>query len=153
MTQVASSPNAVPQEVWRGKPYPLGASYDGSGTNFALFSEVAERVELCLFDSDGNEQRIEMALGLGAALRGEADGFVWHGFLPNIEPGQRYGYRVHGPHDPAAGHRCNPNKLLLDPYAKAIDGVFEWNQSLFGYDFGEEDSRNDDDSATSMPKS
>ena len=77
----------------------------------------------------------------------EVDGFVWHGFIPNIEPGQRYGYRVYGPNDPAAGQRCNPNKLLLDPYAKAIDGTFEWNQSLFGYNFGDPDSRNDDDSA------
>ncbi len=93
MTQV-SSPNAVPQEVWRGKAYPLGASYDGSGTNFALFSEVAERVELCLFDADGAETRLTLP---------EVDGFVWHGFLPNIEPGQRYGYRVHGPYDPSAG--------------------------------------------------
>ncbi len=143
MTQV-SSPNAVPQEVWRGKAYPLGASYDGSGTNFALFSEVAERVELCLFDADDTETRITLP---------EVDAFVWHGFLPNIEPGQRYGYRVHGPYDPEGGHRCNPNKLLLDPYAKAIDGIFDWNQSLFGYDFGDEDSRNDDDSAASMPKS
>ena len=83
----------------------------------------------------------------------EVDGFVWHGFIPNIEPGQRYGYRVHGPYDPAAGPRCNPNKLLLDPYAKAIDGTFEWNQSLFGYNFGDPDSRNDDDSAASTPKS
>ena len=131
-------------EVWPGKAYPLGATYDGSGTNFALFSEVAERVELCLFDADGAETRVTLP---------EVDGFVWHGFLPNIEPGQRYGYRVHGPYDPAAGHRCNPNKLLLDPYAKAIDGTFDWNQSLFGYDFGDPDSRNDDDSAASMPKS
>ena len=83
----------------------------------------------------------------------EVDGFVWHGFIPNIEPGQRYGYRVHGPYDPRSGQRCNPNKLLLDPYAKAIDGTFEWNQSLFGYNFGDPDSRNDDDSAASMPKS
>ncbi len=130
--------------MWPGKAYPLGATYDGSGTNFALFSEVAERVELCLFDDDGNETRYPLP---------EVDGFVWHGFLPSIEPGQRYGYRVHGPYDPAAGHRCNPNKLLLDPYAKAIDGTFQWNQSLFGYDFGDPDSRNDDDSAASMPKS
>jgi glycogen operon protein len=143
LTQIAN-PNAVPQEVWRGKAYPLGASYDGSGTNFALFSEVAERVELCLFDADGTETRLTLP---------EVDGFVWHGFLPNIEPGQRYGYRVHGPNDPTAGHRCNPNKLLLDPYAKAIDGTFDWNQSLFGYTFDDPDSRNDDDSAASMPKS
>ena len=97
--------------VWPGSPYPLGATYDGSGTNFALFSEVAERVELCLFDADGVETRLTLP---------EVDGFVWHGFVPSVEPGQRYGYRVHGPYDPAAGHRCNPNKLVLDPYAKAI---------------------------------
>ncbi|MGO9152047.1 MAG: glycogen debranching enzyme, partial [Mycobacterium sp.] len=117
----------VVTEVWRGNAYPLGASYDGSGTNFSLFSEVAERIELCLFDADGAETRIVLP---------EVDAFVWHGFLPNIEPGQRYGYRVHGPHDPGAGQRCNPNKLLLDPYSKAIDGTFDWNQSLFGYNFG-----------------
>ena len=133
----------VVTEVWPGRAYPLGASYDGSGTNFSLFSEVAERVELCLFDADGAETRIVLP---------EVDGFVWHGFLPNIEPGQRYGYRVHGPYDPGAGQRCNPNKLLLDPYSKAIDGMFDWHQSLFGYDFGDPDSRNDDDSAASMPK-
>lgn len=104
-------------EIWRGKAYPLGATYDGSGTNFALFSEVAERVELCLFDDDGDGGLRETRITLP-----EVDGFVWHGFIPNIEPGQRYGYRVHGPYDPAAGHRCNPNKLVLDPYAKAIDG-------------------------------
>ena len=109
-----------------------------------MFSEAAERVELCLFDADGAETRMTLP---------EVDGFVWHGFIPSIEPGQRYGYRVHGPYDPRAGQRCNPNKLLLDPYAKAIDGTFEWNQSLFGYNFGDPDSRNDDDSAASMPKS
>jgi isoamylase len=83
----------------------------------------------------------------------EVDGLVWHGFLPEVQPGQRYGYRVHGPFEPAAGHRCNLNKLLLDPYARAIDGNFEWDQSLFGYNFGDPDSRNDDDSALRMPKS
>jgi glycogen operon protein len=131
-------------EIWRGKAYPLGATYDGSGTNFAVFSEAAEKVELCLFDADGVESRVTLP---------EVDGFVWHGFIPNVEPGQRYGYRVYGPHDPPAGQRCNPNKLLIDPYAKAIDGTFEWNQSLFGYNFDDPDSRNDDDSAASMPKS
>src|SRR5271166_3314480 len=131
-------------EVWPGRAYPLGATYDGAGTNFAVFSEVAEHVELCLFDAEGAESRIPLP---------EVDGFVWHAYVPNIEPGQRYGYRVHGPHDPQAGLRCNPNKLLLDPYSKAIDGTFEWNQSLFGYNFGDPDSRNDDDSAASMPKS
>ena len=136
--------NGAVSEIWPGKAYPLGATYDGSGTNFAVFSEAAEKVELCLFDADGAESRVTLP---------EVDGFVWHGFIPNIEPGQRYGYRVYGPYDPAAGQRCNPNKLLIDPYAKAIDGTFEWNQSLFGYNFGEPDSRNDDDSAASMPKS
>ncbi len=142
MTQAASTQST--QEIWPGKAYPLGATFDGSGTNFALFSEAAEHVELCLFDADGTETRVTLP---------EVDGFVWHAFLPNIQPGQRYGYRVHGPHDPANGSRCNPNKLVLDPYSKAIDGNFDWNQSLFGYNFGDPDSRNDEDSAPSMPKS
>ncbi|OBK66998.1 glycogen debranching protein GlgX [Mycobacterium sp. 1165178.9] len=131
-------------EVWPGRAYPLGATYDGAGTNFAVFSEVAEQVELCLFDAEGTESRVPLP---------EIDGFIWHAYIPNIEPGQRYGYRVYGPYDPAAGLRCNPNKLLVDPYSKAIDGSFEWNQSLFSYNFGDPDSRNDDDSAASMPKS
>ncbi|SRX94531.1 glycogen debranching protein GlgX [Nakamurella multipartita DSM] [Mycobacterium shimoidei] len=148
MTQTADSigerPAAPAWEQWPGKAYPLGATYDGSGTNFAVFSEVADKVELCLFDADGNESRVPLI---------EVDGFVWHGFLPAVEPGQHYGYRVYGPYEPAAGHRCNPNKLLIDPYAKAIDGNFEWDQSLFSYNFGDPDSRNDDDSAPCMPKS
>ncbi|KMO73104.1 Glycogen debranching enzyme [Mycolicibacterium chubuense] len=145
MTQIApTSDSSMTLELWPGKAYPLGATYDGSGTNFALFSEAAEKVELCLFDAAG-EQTACITLP-------EVDGFVWHGFIPNIEPGQRYGYRVHGPYDPANGMRCNPNKLLLDPYAKAIDGSFEWDQSLFSYTFGDPDSRNDDDSAANMPK-
>jgi glycogen operon protein len=131
-------------EVWPGKAYPLGANYDGFGTNFAVFSEVAQRVELCLFDSDGVETRVTLP---------EVDGFVWHGYLPNTQPGQLYGYRVHGPNDPATGSRCNPSKLLVDPYAKAINGYFDWQQSLFGYNFGDPDSRNDEDSAHAMPKS
>ena len=142
-TPNAEQPAAPSLEIWPGKAYPLGATYDGSGTNFAVFSEAAEKVELCLFDN-GDETRVTLP---------EVDGFVWHGFIPNIEPGQRYGYRVYGPYDPGAGQRCNPNKLLIDPYAKAIDGTFEWNQSLFGYNFGDPDSRNDEDSAASMPKS
>ena len=145
MTRAADSTvTPAVAELWPGKAYPLGATYDGSGTNFAVFSEAAEKVELCLFAADGTESRVTLP---------EVDGFVWHGFIPNIEPGQRYGYRVYGPYDPAAGQRCNPNKLLLDPYAKAIDGTFEWNQSLFGYNFGDPDSRNDDDSAASVAKS
>ncbi|HET8962151.1 glycogen debranching protein GlgX, partial [Nocardioides sp.] len=114
------------------------------GTNFALFSEVAERVELCLIDGDGEElteHRIELT---------EEDAFVWHCYLPSVQPGQRYGYRVHGPWDPSRGLRCNPHKLLLDPYAKATSGEIDWDQSLFGYDFGDPDSRNDDDSAPHM---
>jgi pullulanase/glycogen debranching enzyme len=108
--------------MWPGGAYPLGARYDGAGTNFALFSEAAEQVELCMFDDDGVETRV--------ALR-EVDAFVWHGYLPGVGPGQRYGYRVHGPYNPAAGHRCNPAKLLLDPYAKAIDGGVHWDQAVF----------------------
>jgi isoamylase len=98
--------------VWPGQSYPLGATYDGSGTNFALFSEVAERVVLCLLDDDNGEERVELT---------EVDAYVWHCYLPNITPGQRYAYRVHGPFDLTVGHRCDPTKLLVDPYAKAID--------------------------------
>lgn len=124
--------------IWPGRPYPLGATYDGSGTNFALFSGVAERVELCLFDEAGNETRVDLP---------EVDAFVWHGYVPALQPGQRYGYRVHGPYDPAQGHRCDPSKLLLDPYAKAIDGAVDGDPSLYSYTFGDEDQRNTDDSA------
>ncbi|MGN8026111.1 glycogen debranching protein GlgX [Microbacterium sp. 22242] len=130
-------------EVWPGSAHPLGASFDGQGTNFALFSEGAERVELCLFDDEGDEERVELL---------EVDAYVWHGYLPRVQPGQLYGYRVHGAYDPATGKRYNPNKLLLDPYAKAVDGRVRWGQALFGYDFGDPDSRNDEDSAALMPK-
>ncbi|MER6678968.1 glycogen debranching protein GlgX [Streptomyces sp. NPDC000983] len=108
--------------VWSGHPYPLGASYNGQGTNFALFSEVAERVELVLVDDRGRHSTVETA---------EVDGFVWHCFLPGVGPGQRYGYRVHGPWDPELGHRCNPAKLLLDPYTRAVDGQMDNHPSLF----------------------
>ena len=130
-------------QVWPGSPYPLGATYDGMGTNFSLFSEVAARVQLCLFDDSGRETTIDLP---------EVDGFVWHGYLPNIGPGQRYGYRVHGPYDPGSGQRANPHKLLLDPYAKAVDGKVDWHPSLFSYEFGQPDRRNDDDSAPFLPK-
>ncbi|MCR3754104.1 glycogen debranching protein GlgX [Lentzea californiensis] len=129
---------------WPGRPYPLGAGYDGVGTNFALFSEVAEYVELCLFDEDGTETRVRMP---------EVDGFVHHGYLLGVGPGQRYGYRVHGPYDPARGLRCNPNKLLIDPYAKAISNGLSWDEALYGYKFGSPDERNDDDSAPYVSKS
>jgi isoamylase len=130
--------------IWPGNSYPLGATYDGGGTNFALFSEVAERVELCLFDDDGTETRIDLP---------EREALVWHGYLPRVVPGQRYGYRVHGPYDPERGLRCNPNKLLLDPYAKAIDGGNQWGEALFAYKFGDPHSRNDADSAPFAQKS
>ena len=130
-------------ETWPGRPYPLGAAYDGTGTNFSLFSEVAEGVELCLFDDDGVETRVEMS---------EVDANCWHVFLPRIGIGQRYGFRVTGPWAPADGKRCNPSKLLLDPYAKAIEGAVDWHPSCFGYDFDDPDSRNDEDSAPHVPK-
>ena len=128
-------------EVWPGEAYPLGATYDGNGTNFALYSEVADSVTLCLFDDDGNQECVRLT---------EVDGYVWHCYLPHIQPGQKYGYRVDGPYDPENGNRCNPNKLLLDPYAKAVAGEIDWDQSLFGYNFGDENSRNDEDSASHM---
>ncbi len=108
--------------VWSGHPYPLGAAFDGQGTNFALFSEVAERVELILVDEAGTERRVPLS---------EVDGFVWHAYLPGVGPGQRYGYRVHGPWQPDLGHRCNPAKLLLDPYARAVDGQIDNHPSLY----------------------
>jgi glycogen debranching enzyme GlgX len=131
-------------ENWPGHPYPLGAAYDGGGTNFSLFSEMAEGVELCLFDEDGTEERLPLE---------EIDAFVWHAYLPTVSPGQRYGYRVHGPWAPEHGQRCNPAKLLIDPYAKAIEGGVRWDQACFPYTFGDENSRNDDDSAPFVPRS
>lgn len=124
--------------IWPGSPYPLGATYDGGGTNFAIFSEVAERIELCLFNEKGVETRVALP---------ERDALVWHGYLPRVGPGQRYGYRVHGPYDPCLGLRCNPHKLLLDPYAKAIDGRIQWTEAMFAYRFSDPDSYNDADSA------
>jgi len=134
--------------IWPGTPYPLGATWDGWGTNFALFSEIAERVELCLFDEAGDkgtltETRVELT---------ETDGFVWHGYLPGIAPGQRYGYRVHGPYDPPRGLRCDGSKLLLDPYGKAVEGDLHWDESLFDYQFTNPVKRNTADSAPHMPK-
>ena len=126
-------------QVWPGRSYPLGATYDGAGVNFALFSQVADPgdVELCLIDDKGAETRIPMM---------ESDGFVHHVYLPGVQPGQCYGYRVHGPYDPANGNRCNPAKLLLDPYAKAIVGQIDGDESLFSYRFDDPEQFNDDDS-------
>ncbi|MFJ5063536.1 glycogen debranching protein GlgX [Streptomyces nigra] len=108
--------------AWSGHPYPLGASHDGQGTNFALFSEVAERVELVLVDDQDRHTVVPLT---------EVDGFVWHGYVPGVGPGQRYGYRVQGPWDPGLGHRCNASKLLLDPYSRAVDGQVDNHASLF----------------------
>jgi isoamylase len=131
-------------KVYPGTPYPLGAVYDGSGTNFSLFSEVAERVELCLFDQEGNQTCIDLP---------EVTGYCWHGYLPAVAPGQRYGFRVHGPWNPAEGHRCNPSKLLIDPYAKAIDGQVIWNEAVFPYRLNDgPDAMSDSDSASFMPR-
>ncbi|MEU3375051.1 glycogen debranching protein GlgX [Streptomyces sp. NPDC006711] len=125
-------------QVWPGQAYPLGATYDGAGTNFAVFSEAARRIELCLLHDDGSETAVELR---------ESDAFVRHAYLPGVLPGQRYGFRVHGPYEPQGGHRCNSAKLLLDPYARAISGQIEWNEAVYGYHFGRPDSRNDMDSA------
>jgi isoamylase len=131
-------------DVWPGQPYPLGTTYDGHGTNFSVFSEVAERVELCLFDESGNQTGIDLP---------EATAFCWHGYLPGVGPGQRYGFRVHGPWVPGKGQRCNPAKLLLDPYAKAVDGRVEWNEAVYPYQFEVPDQMNNRDSSPFVPKS
>lgn len=134
-------------QIRPGSMYPLGASYDGAGVNFALFSQVAEKVELCLFDDNDNETRVAMT---------EQNSYVWHNYIPGLQPGQRYGYRVYGPFDPDRGLRCNPNKLLLDPYAKAIEGNIDGDESLFSYWFKSPDSitaMNDLDSAAHTMKS
>ena len=134
----------APTQIWPGNRAPLGATFDGSGTNFALYSAVATKVELCLFDHEGNEDRIELT---------EVDNDVWHCYLPGIVPGHQYGYRVYGPYDPANGHRCDPSKLLLDPYAKAISGTVKNDPSLFSYDFADPSQRNEEDSADSTMRS
>jgi isoamylase len=132
--------------IWPGEPFPMGATFDGSGCNFSLFSEVAERVELCLFDDDGTETRIELP---------EVTAFVHHGFVPGIQPGQRYGFRAHGPWAPERGSRCNPEKLLIDPYAKAVDGGVQWGEAVFPYAFrdGPDGPPTESDSGPFIPKS
>lgn len=136
----------VKMTTWPGRPYPLGATYDGKGINFALFSDNAHSVELCLFDAHDHEQRIKMD---------ERTHNHWHIYIPGLSPGQRYGYRVYGPYEPENGHRFNPNKLLIDPYAKALDGIIEWDDALFAYEIGHADedlSMNETDSALFIPK-
>jgi isoamylase len=130
--------------VMPGDPYPLGAVWDGVGTNVSVFSSVADNVQVCLFQPDGTEDRLDLP---------EIDGFCWHGYIEGMGPGQRYGFRVDGPYDPERGLRCNPNKLLLDPYAKAVDGEVKWGQAVYPYVLGQDDTvRNDEDSAPYMPK-
>ena len=131
-------------EIWPGRPSPLGATPGESGTNFAVASEIAERVVLCLFDAAGAETHLPLPV---------FDDGVWHGFVRGVGSGQRYGYRVIGPHDPARGLRCNPAKLLLDPYAKATEGRLVWGESLFGYPPGAPDGRSGLDSAPSVLRS
>ena len=132
--------------VWPGSPYPLGATWDGVGVNFAIFSEHATRVELCLFDTlDAEVESVTIPLV-------EHTDMVWHGYLPDVHPGQLYGYRVHGPYEPHQGHRFNPHKLVMDPYAKVIGRPQRWNDALFGFRAGEDDTTfNEDDSAPYAP--
>jgi isoamylase len=131
--------------IWPGQPYPLGATYDGAGTNFSVFSEVAESLVLCLFDEDGNETQVDLP---------ETTAFCWHGYLPGVGPDQRYGFRVHGPWAPHEGKRSNPQKLLLDPYARAVVGQVEWNDALLPYPIGNPDGPpSESDSAPYVPKS
>src|SRR5262245_23930564 len=118
--------------IWPGRPYPLGANWDGAGVNVALFSEYAGKVELCLFDSaDATEESERIVLP-------EQTDLVFHGYLPDVRPGQLYGYRVHGPYEPEHGHRFNPNKVLLDPYARIVARDVRWDDSLFGYTVGDQ---------------
>jgi glycogen operon protein len=139
-------------EVWPGDPYPLGATWDGVGTNFSVFSSVARHVELCLFEpGPGRSKKFKET----RLVLPEVDGYCWHGYVYGIGPGTRYGFRVDGPYDPEHGIRCNPHKLLLDPYAKAVDGEVKWNKAVYAYELstGDDRTRNDDDSAPYMPKS
>ena len=142
MTETINQPSGTPEtpETWPGSAYPLGSTYDGAGTNFALFSSVATKVELCLIDQNMQETRVPLE---------EVDNHVWHAYLPGVSPGQRYGYRVHGPWDPENGKRCDPNKLLVDPYARAFDGEFDQHSALFSYDVHADNpgtGRNEEDS-------
>jgi glycogen operon protein len=134
--------------VWPGDQYPLGATWDGKGVNFALFTENATKVELCLFDEKGKREVERVVLP-------EYTNEIWHGYLPDLRPNQLYGYRVHGPYEPLAGHRFNPNKLLIDPYAKSLIGGLHWHDANFGYKIGHPDkdlSFDTRDNARYMPR-
>lgn len=143
-----SEPRSPSLRTRPGLPYPLGATWDGSGVNFALFSENASAVELCLFGGEGPREIARVPVT-------ERTEQVWHVYLPQARPGLRYGYRVHGPWEPAHGHRFNPHKLLLDPYAKAVDGSITWDDALFAYQVGQPDgdlTMDTRNSAANMPK-
>ncbi len=146
-TETIESKAAI--EIWPGRWYPLGAGFDTQGVNFSIFSEVATRIELCLFDEDGSERRVDLQ---------EMRAFCWHGYVPGIKPGQRYAFRAHGPWDPARGLRCNPHKLLLDPYAKAIEGTVTWDPAVFPFRVDPDGTRHEHepstlDSAPFVPRS
>jgi isoamylase len=148
MKDVSASNGRNAMKTWPGRPYPLGATWDGAGVNFSLFSEHATKVELCLFDASGVAQETRVPMR-------EQTHQVWHVYLPEARPGQLYAYRVHGPYEPREGHRFNPAKVLLDPYAKAVHGTVQWSDALFGYTIGHPDqdlSKSDADSAAGMPK-
>ncbi|MGI9031183.1 MAG: glycogen debranching protein GlgX [Ilumatobacteraceae bacterium] len=146
------TPEPPPIRQWVGRPYPLGAVYDGSGTNFSLFTSVADGVELCLLDDVPGVDEPRTALTEVRIALTEVDGHCWHTYLPDVRPGQRYGYRVHGPWKPSEGLWCNPSKLLLDPYAKTIDGEVTWDPSCFPYQFDDPEEPNTDDSAPHVPR-
>ena len=121
--------HAAHRDLWPGSAHPLGATWDGEGGNFAVFSRHAEKVELCLFDEQGKRETARIALR-------ERTDFVWHGYVPGIKPGDLYAFRVHGPYQPEKGHRFNPHKLVLDPYARSIAGALQWSDTQFGYTIG-----------------
>jgi isoamylase len=133
--------------IREGLPHPLGVTWDGEGVNFALFSAHANRVEICLFDEQGERETVRVDLP-------EYTDEIWHGYLPGVAPGTIYGYRVHGPYEPDQGHRFNPNKLLLDPYARGHFGELKWNPAVFGYQMesGDDTTFDERDSAPFMPK-
>ena len=147
---VSQAPGWMISGIYPGKAFPLGATYDGNGVNFSIYSEHAEEVELCLFENLDSETEL-----LKVKLK-EREHHVWHVYIADLKPGQLYGYRVYGPYDPANGYRFNPNKLLMDPYAKAISGTIDWHDSVFGYKIGHPEgdlSFSATDSAPYVPRS